>query len=126
MNYSDVQNLLAQGFTAEFIMGLNSPVTAQKPAEETKPETNPKPAAPAQDAQKPAAPAQESTKPRPEPAAPAGTEFDRLMARLDALTAQMQEQNRAAAEMGANIIDPRKAGISGIAALSGYELKKEE
>lgn len=121
MNYSDVQNLLAQGFTSEFIMGLNSPVTAQNPAEETKPETNPKPAAPAQDA-----PAQESTKPRPEPAAPAGTEFDRLMARLDALTAQMQEQNRAAAEMGANIIDPRKAGISGIAALCGYELKKEE
>lgn len=123
MTLSDILTLGKMGYTKADIDAL---MEREKPAEETKPETNPKPAAPAQDAQKPAAPAQESTKPRPEPAAPAGTEFDRLMARLDALTAQMQEQNRAAAEMGANIIDPRKAGISGIAALSGYELKKEE
>lgn len=118
MTLSDILTLGKMGYTKAEIDAL---MEREKPAEETKPETDPKPAAPAQDA-----PAQDSTKPRPEPAAPAGTEFDRLMARLDALTAQMQEQNRAAAEMGANIIDPRKAGISGIAALSGYELKKEE
>lgn len=122
MTLSDILTLGKMGYTKAEIDAL---MEREKPAEETKPKTNPKPAAPAQDAQKPAAPAQDSTKPRPEPDAPAGTEFDRLMARLDALTAQMQEQNRAAAEMGANIIDPRKAGISGIAALSGYELKEE-
>lgn len=112
MTLSDILTLGKMGYTKADIDAL---MEREKPAEETKPETNPKPASPAQD----------STKPRPEPAAPAGTEFDRLMARLDALTAQMQEQNRAAAEMGANIIDPRKAGISGIAALSGYEMKEE-
>ena len=130
MTLSDILTLGAMGYTKADIDAL---MEREKPAEETKPETDPKPAAPAQDAQKPAAPAQDAQKPTavpvdPKPADPpkaAGTEFDRLMKRLDELTAAMQENNRAAAEMGANIINPRAAAVRNIAAFSGYEVKED-
>ena len=123
MTLSDILTLGTMGYTKADIDAL---MEREKSAEETKPETSTKPAAPAKDAHKPAAPTQDNTKTKAEPAASMGNDYDRIMARLDALTAQMQEHYRTAAEMGANIIDPRTAGISSIAALSGYELKKGE
>ena len=120
MTLSDILTLGAMGYTKADIDAL---MEREKPAEETKPETDPKPAAPAQDAQKPTA---VPVDPKPaDPPKAAGTEFDRLMKRLDELTAAMQENNRAAAEMGANIINPRAAAVRNIAAFSGYEVKED-
>lgn len=124
MTLSDILTLGKMGYTKAEIDAL---MEREKPAEETKPETDPKPAAPVQDTQKPAA-LPVDPKPDPKPAEPpkaAGTEFDRLMKRLDELTAAMQENNRAAAEMGVNIINPRAAAVRNIAELSGYKVKED-
>ena len=123
MNMSDVQALLAQGFTAEFIMRLdngdNVPVTHENAPEETNTETVPAPAEPAE--------APQNAEPVPvsksaPPVAP-GTELDRLFTELRNLTNAIQAGNRMSAEMGANIIDPQTAGREALTALAGIPNK---
>lgn len=122
MNYSDVQNLLAQGFTPEFIMGLEGPVTAQNAQEATHPEPDQKPVPSTEAPQEAPAPAQEAPAQSNPPAAP-GTELDRLFTELRNLTTALQASNRAAADMGANIIDPQTAGRNALTALGGLPTK---
>lgn len=123
MTIADIIALGKMGYTKADIDAL---MERENAAGETKSKTDTPPAEPAKTAQDPAPKTPDPAQKEQEAPKAAGTEFDRLMARLDALTAQMQENNRLAADMGANIIDPRSAGIAGIAALSGYEIKKEE
>lgn len=61
-----------------------------------------------------------------EPPKADGSELDRLYSKLSELTAALQASNRAAADMGANIIDPRALGVNALAGLSGYATNKEE
>ncbi len=119
MNMSDVKSLLEQGFTAEFIMGLDpGPVTRQNDAGEMKNETTPEPA-PVPEAPAPAQEAPAQSKP---PDAP-GTELDRLFTELRNLTNAIQAGNRMSADMGATIIDPQTAGRNVLTALGGLPTK---
>lgn len=122
MNYSDVQNLLAQGFTPEFIMGLEDPVTAQNAPEATNPEHDPEPVPPTETTQEAPAPAQEAPAQSRPPVEP-GTELDRLFTELRNLTNAIQAGNRESADMGANIIDPQTAGRNALTALGGLPTK---
>ncbi len=122
MNIAQVNELLSKGFTAEFIMGLDSPVTAQNAAEETNTTPAPEPAPAPEAPQEAPAPAQEAPAQSSPPAAP-GTELDRLFTELRNLTAAIQAGNRMSAEMGANIIDPQTAGREALSALGGLPTK---
>ena len=122
MNYSDVQNLLAQGFTPEFIMGLEGPVTAQNATEATNPEHDPEPVPSTETTQEAPAPAQEAPAQSRPPVEP-GTELDRLFTELRNLTNAIQAGNRESADMGANIIDPQTAGRNALTALGGLPTK---
>lgn len=122
MNYSDVQNLLAQGFTPEFIMGLEGPVTAQNAPEATNPEHDPEPVPSTETTQEAPAPAQEAPAQSRPPVEP-GTELDRLFTELRNLTNAIQAGNRVSADMGANIIDPQTAGRNALTALGGLPTK---
>lgn len=123
MNMSDVQSLLAQGFTPEFIMRLdnsdNVPVTHENPPEETNSETVPAPAEPAETPQN----AEHVPVSKSVPPAAPGTELDRLFSELRNLTNAIQAGNRMSAEMGANIIDPQTAGREALTALAGIPNK---
>lgn len=110
MTLQEIQELVRAGFTKSDIDRL----TCENPAQETNPEPVPMPAEPAEVPQAP----QEATTATEMPKAP-GTELDRLFSELRNLTAAIQAGNRAAAEMGANIIDPKSAGMQAIAAIGG-------
>lgn len=88
-----------------------------KPATPTVPASPAAPAAPAA----PVAPAAPAEPPKAE-----GTELDRLFSKLSELTAALQASNRAAAEMGANIIDPRAEAVGALATLSGLNIKTDK
>ena len=119
MNINDVNNLLAQGFTPDFIMRLDgAPVTVQNDAEETNFTPDPEPVQSAQVPQEAPAPVQEAPAKTVPPAAP-GTELDRLFSELRNLTNAIQAQNRMSADMGANIIDPQTAGQNALAGIGG-------
>lgn len=123
MNITQVNDLLSKGFTPEFIMGLDSPVTAQNAAEVTTPTPAQEPAPAPEPPQEAHAPAQVPTAQSDPPAAP-GTELDRLFTELRNLTAAIQQGNRMSAEMGANIIDPQTAGREALSALGGLPTDK--
>lgn len=123
MNIAQVNDLLSRGFTPEFIMGLDSPVTAQNAAEETITTPVPEPAPAPEPPHEAPAPAQVPIAQSNPPAAP-GTELDRLFTELRNLTAAIQQGNRMSAEMGANIIDPQTAGREALSALGGLPTDK--
>lgn len=114
-----LQEILALGKMGYTKADIDALMGRENAPQETKKEETPKPAEPVKVPEKPA-------EEKHEPPRAEGTQLDRLFKQLGELTAALQAQNRAAADMGANIIDPRSAGINGIATLSGYEIKEEE
>lgn len=111
-----LQEILALGKMGYTKADIDALTGRENTPQETKKEDTPKPV------KVPEKPAEE----KHEPPRAEGTQLDRLFKQLSELTAALQAQNRAAADMGANIIDPRSAGINSIATLSGYEINKEE
>lgn len=123
-SYADIILMLRAGYSREEIDAFNDEDTApapqaapsetrEEPAEATNaqpvPETSPAP--------------QPVPEPSPAPqAADAGN--NELLAAIKALTAAVQTGNRAAAEMGANIIDPQTAGVNALAGMSNINFDK--
>ena len=101
MSYKDIIILLSAGYTKEEISGMD--------AAEPDPAAIPQPA-PQPDAQ-----------PAPQPEAQPAPQPD-LLAAIRELTAAVQANNRAAADMGANIIDPIKAGQQAMAGIGGLKI----
>lgn len=124
MTIQDILTLGKMGYTKADIDAL---VGRENDPHGAKSEDKPMPAEPAQVPQK-----QEPSKTDPltaskkEPPRADGTELDRLFAKLNELTTALQAQNRAAAEMGATIIDPRTAGVNAMSALSGFGTNEKE
>lgn len=111
MSYKDIIILLNAGYTKEEISGMDAaqPDPAAIPQPEPQPDPQPAPQPePAPDAQT-------------APAAPAAPQPD-LLAAIRELTAAVQANNRAAADMGANIIDPIKAGQQAMASIGGLKI----
>ena len=107
MSYKDIIILLNAGYTKEEISGMD----AAQPDPAAIPQPDPQPAPqlePAPDAQT-------------APAAPAAPQPD-LLAAIRELTAAVQANNRDAADMGANIIDPIKVGQQAMAGIGGLKL----
>ena len=109
MSYKDIIILLSAGYTKEEISGMD--------AAEPDPAAIPQPA-PQPDAQP--AP-QPEAQPAPQPEAQPAPQPD-LLAAIRELTAAVQANNRAAADMGANIIDPIKAGQQAMAGIGGLKI----
>ena len=122
MNAQDILTLLRAGYSKSEIDAMSR----EKAAETTKNETDNLPAETPQATQKPAPAPAEPPKAPAEPPKAAGTELDRLFSELRNLTAAIQQSNRAAADMGANIIDPQTAGINALANLGNLTIKEEQ
>ena len=105
MSYKDIIILLSAGYTKDEISGMD----------DTQPEPQPAPAAIPQPEPQP------EPQPDPQPAPQPDPQPD-LLAALRELTAAVQANNRAAADMGANIIDPIKAGQQAMAGIGGLKL----
>lgn len=115
-SYSDIILMLRAGYTRKEIDAFSDEETTPAPAPQAAPsETNEEPAG-ATNAQ----PVQEPS-PAPQTAEASTTE---LLAAIKALTAAVQTGNRAAAEMGANIIDPQTAGVNALAGMSNIKFDK--
>lgn len=124
MTIQDILTLGKMGYTKADIDAL---VERENAPHGAKSEDKPKPAEPAQTPQKQEPPKTDPlTASKKEPPKADGTELDRLYAKLGELTAALQAQNRAAAEMGASIIDPREAGVNALSALSGFTTNEKE
>lgn len=121
MNTQDVLTLLRAGYSKSEIDAMSR----EKAAETTNNETDKSPAENPQAPQEPA-PAPVAAQEAPaEPPRVAGTDLDRLFSELRNLTAAIQQSNRAAADMGANIIDPQAAGMDALASLGNLTIKEE-
>lgn len=113
-SYSDIILLLRAGYSREEIDAFDDEDTAPAPQ-----------AAPSETPEEPAETANSQPVPEPSPA-PQTAEggFTELLAAIKALTAAVQTGNRAAAEMGANIIDPQTAGVNALAGMSNINFDK--
>lgn len=121
MNAHDILTLLRAGYSK----GEIDAMSREEAAETTNNETDNLPAENPQAPQEPA-PAPVAAQEAPaEPPKAAGTELDRLFSELRNLTAAIQQSNRAAADMGANIIDPQAAGVNALADLGNLTIKEE-
>ncbi len=112
MTYKDIIILLSAGYTKEEISGMD----------DAQPEPQPAPAAP-QPAPQPEL--QPDPQPAPQPELqpdPQPAPQPDLLAAIRELTAAVQANNRAAADMGANIIDPIKAGQQAMAGIGGLKI----
>lgn len=109
MSYKDIIILLSAGYTKEEISGMDDaqPDPQQAPAA---PQPEPQPDQPAPQPE------------QPDPAAIPQPEQPDLLAAIRELTAAVQANNRAASDMGANIIDPIKAGQQAMAGIGGLKL----
>lgn len=116
MTYKDIIILLSAGYTKDEISGMddNKPDPQPAPAAIPQPAPQPEPQPDAQPA--PAAPQLE-----PQPETQTAPQPD-LLAAIRELTAAVQANNRAAADMGANIIDPIKAGHQAMAGIGGLKI----
>jgi hypothetical protein len=122
MNINDILTLGRMGYSKAEIEKMTEEPAEPTPAKAAEPAP-----APAKAAEPAPAKAAEPAKAAPaEPPKADGSELDRLYSKLSELTAALQASNRAAADMGANIIDPRAAGVDALADLSGYNTKKED
>ena len=115
MNINDILALGRMGYTKEDIEKMTA-----DPAPAPVKTADPAPA-PAKAPDHAPAPTKAAEPPKAD-----GSELDRLYSKLSELTAALQASNRAAADMGANIIDPRALGVNALAGLSGYTTNKEE
>lgn len=108
MTYKDIIILLSAGYTKDEISGMDDsqPDPAAIPQPEPQPDAQPAPAAPQLEPQP-----ETQTAPQPD-----------LLAAIRELTAAVQANNRAAADMGANIIDPIKAGHQAMAGIGGLKI----
>lgn len=112
MTYKDIIILLSAGYTKDEISGMDDsqpdPAATPQPAPQPEPQPDAQPA--------PAAPQLE-----PQPETQTAPQPD-LLAAIRELTAAVQANNRAAADMGANIIDPIKAGHQAMAGIGGLKI----
>ncbi len=132
-SYSDIVLMLRAGYSREEIDAFPDEDTAPAPAPQA---PAPAPQAPAPQAPAPQAAASETpeepagganSQPVQEPSPAPQTAQDGsgdLLAAIKALTAAVQGSNRAAAEMGANIIDPQTAGVNALAGMSNIKFDK--
>lgn len=114
---SEILELVRAGYTKAEIQAMDAAPAAAPAA----PAADPVPAA------EPAAPAPAADPvPAAEPAAPAAPDWQQqLFTQLGALTAAIQGQNRAQAEMGAQIIEPYAAGVNTLRSLVNIPNKEE-
>lgn len=106
---SEILELVRAGYTKAEIQAMDA-----APAADPVPEAEPEAPAPAADPQ-----------PAAEPAAAAPDWQQQLFTQLGALTAAIQGQNRAQAEMGAQIIEPYAAGVNTLRGLVNIPNKEE-
>ena len=116
MNAKNILELVRAGYTKSEIEAM-----VNENADDKKPDPVPESPAQVAETETPEAEEQEDRKP---PVSP-GTELDRLYAELRNLTAAMQANNRAAADMGAKIIEPQKAAINTMRELASVPEPKE-
>lgn len=127
MSYKDIIILLNAGYTKEEIAGMDDSQPDPQPAPAAIPHPNPQPAPAAIPQPEPQPDPQPAPQPEPAPdaqtapAAPAAPQPD-LLAAIRELTAAVQANNRAAADMGANIIDPIKVGQQAMAGIGGLKI----
>lgn len=112
MSYKDIIILLNAGYTKDEITGMDDSQPDPQSAPAAIPQPEPQP-----DAQ----PAPAAPQPEPHPDAQPAPQPD-LLAAIRELTAAVQANNRAAADMGANIIDPIKAGHQAMAGIGGLKI----
>lgn len=120
-SYSDIILMLRAGYSREEIDAFSDEDTspapqAAAPAPQAVPSETPE--EPTENAN-----AQPVPEPSPAPQAAEGGSTE-LLAAIKALTAAVQGNNRAAAEMGANIIDPQTAGVNALAGMSNINFDK--
>lgn len=113
MKTSEILELVRAGYTKAEIQAMDAataaaPMPAAEPADEA-------PAAPAAD-----------PVPSVEPASTTPDWQQQLFTQLGALTAAIQGQNRAQAEMGAQIIEPYAAGVSTLRGLVNIPNKEDK
>lgn len=120
MNAQEILELVRAGYTKTEIDAMGR----ENAAETTNAENVPVPEPSAQATQTEAQDATEAKTEHEPPVSP-GTELDRLYAELRNLTAAMQANNRAAADMGASIIEPQKAAINTMRELADVPAPKE-
>ena len=132
MTYADILTLLRAGYTKDEIDAMEAPAAQletqpetqpanqapEAPAPEQAPETQPSAQAP--EAQ-PAAPAQA---PEAQPAAPADP-TQQILQQLTELVKSVQAQNRGAAEIKGNIIEPGALAMDTLRSLGGIPAAPE-
>lgn len=111
MKSSEILELVRAGYTKAEIQAMDAAAPAA-PAADPVPAAEPAAPVPAADPQ-----------PAAEPAAPDWQQ--QLFTQLGALTAAIQGQNRAQAEMGAQIIEPYAAGVNTLRGLVNIPNKEE-
>lgn len=113
MQSSEILELVRAGYTKAEIQAMDAAPAAA-------PAADPVPVA------EPAAPAADPV-PAAEPSAPAAPDWQQqLFTQLGALTAAIQGQNRAQAEMGAQIIEPYAAGVNTLRGLVNIPNKEDQ
>lgn len=113
---SEILELVRAGYTKAEIQAMDD--AAPAPAADPVPAAEPAAPSPAADPVPAAEPAA--------PAAPAAPDWQQqLFTQLGALTAAIQGQNRAQAEMGAQIIEPYAAGVNTLRGLVNIPNKEE-
>lgn len=113
MKTSEILELVRAGFSRAEIMAMDT----ENPPAETQPEEI-RPAAPADQPAEPAAPSPVETQ--------TPDWQQQLFTQLGALTAAIQGQNRAQAEMGAQIIEPYAAGVNTLRGLVNIPNKEDK
>lgn len=137
MTYADILNLLRAGYTKDEIDAMEAPAAQQ----ETQPETQQANQAPATPAQEPAQEAQPAAPaPEAQPAGSTATPPDTLptvttatppdptqqiLQQLTELVKSVQAQNRGAAEIRGNIIEPGAQAMDTLRSLGGIPAAPE-
>lgn len=120
MNANEILELVRAGYTKQEIDAMGR----ENAAEQANAENDPVPADTAQAPENEPSQATEAKTEHEPPVSP-GTELDRLYREIANLTKAMQANNRASADMGANIIEPQQAAINTMRELSSIPAPKE-
>lgn len=117
MKTSEILELVRAGYTKAEIQAMDA-ATAAAPMPAAEPAAEPADEAPAAPAADPV--------PSVEPASATPDWQQQLFTQLGALTAAIQGQNRAQAEMGAQIIEPYAAGVNTLRGLVNIPNKEDK
>ena len=114
-SYRDIMLLLRAGYSKAEIDAMDDEELQYEPNTQTEQ----KPTEPANVPQGPTSVPVEPVQPAPQPA----SDMDKVLQQLADLTAAIQGNNRAYAEMGAQIIDPQQTAVDVLRGMSGIPTK---